>query len=733
MATLLLTAVGTVLGGPIGGAIGALAGRQIDTAISGGRSIRGPRLKDRDVQSSTYGEALPMHFGTVRTAGTVIWSTELVEHQETSSGGKGQPALTSYSYTASFAVALASRPIVGIGRIWADGNLLRGAAGDLKVGGSIRLHTGHGDQAPDPLMIQAEAAGRCPAYRGLAYVVFENLELANFGNRLPTLSFEVFAGSSCSVPDIIETILPEARCERCEQEFTGFTIDQGTAADVVGLLSSAIPLTVQVDRDKLLVSQVASADSVVPMLSEPSASEETDTQAMPVTGWSSRRDPLPHVANCAIRYYDRLRDFQPGFQRGKGRSERGELRTIDLPAVLGSGEAQAIANAATLRLSHSLERIAYRTAQIDPRLLSASHVRVPIAKGLWLIEDWEWQKDGVLLNLVSMPTTVALAALSGEPGDAGRYNAPSDIAITPTILSAFGLPWDGTGSDNATPLFVAASSSSAGWRGAALFGRIGDGQAGLTPLGHATARRAVTGHTVGSLPTGSPLLCDQTSHIDVQLTGDDLVLQDADIGALMSVGANRALVGEEIIQFASAVPLGAGRWRLSALLRGRGGTEWAIGGHGASPEVFVLLDDKLTRIDLSQNGAADAVVAVGLSDPAPVVAAIASPGRALEPLSPVHGKAELLADGAVRLSWVRRSRGSWCWSDEVDAPLHEEREAWDIVLGDPEAPLARWTSTTSSIVVPPSATSSSASGSSRFLVRQIGRRSMSKPLIIPFP
>ena len=33
--------------------------------------------------------------------------------------------------------------------------------------------------------------GDAPAYRGLAYVVFERLPLANFGNRIPQLSFEV--------------------------------------------------------------------------------------------------------------------------------------------------------------------------------------------------------------------------------------------------------------------------------------------------------------------------------------------------------------------------------------------------------------------------------------------------------------------------------------------------------------------------------------------------------------
>src|SRR6476661_3732852 len=126
MATLLLTAVGTALGGPLGGAIGALAGRSID--------------------------------------GTIIWATDLVEHKDKSGGKKGQPSVTTYAYTTSFAVALSSRPILGIGRVWADGNLLRGAAGDLKVAGAMRVHAGRGDQAPDPLIAAAQGAAS-PAFR----------------------------------------------------------------------------------------------------------------------------------------------------------------------------------------------------------------------------------------------------------------------------------------------------------------------------------------------------------------------------------------------------------------------------------------------------------------------------------------------------------------------------------------------------------------------------------------
>ena len=48
---------------------------------------------------------------------------------------------------------------------------------------------------PDPFIEAKEGAGQAPAYRGVAYVVFEDLALESFGNRLPQLSFEVIRPS----------------------------------------------------------------------------------------------------------------------------------------------------------------------------------------------------------------------------------------------------------------------------------------------------------------------------------------------------------------------------------------------------------------------------------------------------------------------------------------------------------------------------------------------------------
>ena len=61
------------------------------------------------------------------------------------------------------------------------------------TGITVRIYSGDESQTSDPLIVAKDGADNVPAYRGLAYVVFERLPLENFGNRIPQLSFEVDA------------------------------------------------------------------------------------------------------------------------------------------------------------------------------------------------------------------------------------------------------------------------------------------------------------------------------------------------------------------------------------------------------------------------------------------------------------------------------------------------------------------------------------------------------------
>ena len=233
MATLVLSTVGSALGGPIGGALGGLIGQSIDRSLLGSGKGRGPRLGDLSVQSSNYGSPIPRMFGSMRVAGTVIWSTDLVERESSGEGGKGSAGATQLSYSVSLAVALSSRAIQAVRRIWADGKLIRGASGDFKVKTKFRLKLGHEDQDVDPLIASIETIARTPAYRGMAMAVFEDLELAEFGNQIPMLTFEVVADEAPTIGSILGEC-SQGRIDCTDsQPVSGFTAYGSTIRDCV--------------------------------------------------------------------------------------------------------------------------------------------------------------------------------------------------------------------------------------------------------------------------------------------------------------------------------------------------------------------------------------------------------------------------------------------------------------------------------------------------------------------
>ncbi len=205
MATILLGAVGAVVGAGFGGtvlglsgavigrAVGATLGRVIDQRLLGAGSepVEIGRVERFRLMGASDGAPLARVWGRTRVAGQVIWASRFKERVR-KSGGKGtpQPETKTFSYSVSIALALCEGEIAGIGRIWADGMETDPTTMDLRV------YPGDEAQLPDPKIEAVEGAGRAPSYRGLAYVVIEDLDLSRFGNRVPQLNFEVLRHST---------------------------------------------------------------------------------------------------------------------------------------------------------------------------------------------------------------------------------------------------------------------------------------------------------------------------------------------------------------------------------------------------------------------------------------------------------------------------------------------------------------------------------------------------------
>ncbi len=189
-------------GAMAGRALGGLAGAAIDNALFGrlGRQGRrraapqGDRRPDLDRGRADPARLWPRAHRRAADLGDAILEevANTKVERSGSQGGKGiggggpKTTTTTYSYFANLAVGLCEGPdrasSVASGRM---------AARSTSATVAMRVHRGDETQAADPLIVAKEGAAYAPAYRGLAYVVFERLPLAEFGNRVPQFSFEV--------------------------------------------------------------------------------------------------------------------------------------------------------------------------------------------------------------------------------------------------------------------------------------------------------------------------------------------------------------------------------------------------------------------------------------------------------------------------------------------------------------------------------------------------------------
>ncbi len=284
MATLILGAAGAAIGGSIGGAIlgvsaatiggmiGSTIGSVVDSwivsSLAPTQRIEGARLDSLRITSSTEGAVIPRLYGRMRLGGNIIWATDFREETKTTTqgGGKGggggsKVKTTEYLYYASFAVALCEGPITGIGRIWADGKPM-----DM-TGVTWRWYPGDEAQAADPFIAAKTGAANTPAYRGTAYVVFEELALSGYGNRLPQLSFEVFR--PLADPDTAEGLTRAVTIIPASGEFTYATqairkkAGGATAAENLNARADVSDMVVALDRLQAVAPVVESVSLVV--------------------------------------------------------------------------------------------------------------------------------------------------------------------------------------------------------------------------------------------------------------------------------------------------------------------------------------------------------------------------------------------------------------------------------------------------------------------------------------
>ncbi|WP_232346025.1 hypothetical protein [Burkholderia pseudomallei] len=200
--------IGAEIGWTIGGIAGAMIFRQ-----------KGPNPADIRIQDSAYGKAIPLVYGMYRVSGNMIWAGQpYVEDPGKGAGGKGPQQQKVHM---SFALGLCAGPITSVRRIWANGKLIydvsnpsnfQAISGSNQMVSNFTVYPGDETQEPDPTMQAALGIDATPAYRGLAYVVFNSLDLSTWGNYLPSFTFEVITApaalSTNKIPTTFSTTFP---------------------------------------------------------------------------------------------------------------------------------------------------------------------------------------------------------------------------------------------------------------------------------------------------------------------------------------------------------------------------------------------------------------------------------------------------------------------------------------------------------------------------------------------
>lgn len=651
MASLVLSAAGTALGGPAGGAVGALIGRQIN------RSFARPaidRVNDLRFPSSQYGDPIPRIVGQMRVAGVVLWSSKPVATATVSKSGSAQ------GVSVSFALGLSSGRVQQIGRIWADGQLIRDGEGSQDVPFDLRLHGGDEDQLSDPLIASTLGDDLAPAFRGIAYLLFEDFDLSGFGNRLPMLMVEV------------TTSTDRMSAESVLSEGLGLSVaDQQPGHELKGYALAGDDMKAALAPLVAALQPAFAYDGGTWRLGTGPARHVVERHLWTLT---SKRGTIADGQNAdlptkvSVRYFNAAREFAAS-EKSARLPGRERLKRIELPAVLTSDVAKAFAFE---RLSDAVQDgmlvwldlpLGYGTINVGDLVASESDPASPYrvcAKRL---------KDGSL-SLQLRPERARVHLNSSDPE---AVASASVLGRRPLRLGLVELP----GLQNSSEMEVAVLVCGGHEPFRPLPVQVSDG--GVQREIASAARPAPQGTLRAALNGGVRDLIDHRQSISVDFEQDPMLVS-VDDAALLE-GANLLLVDGEYIRFSTAEAMGQGSYKLSGLIRGCFDSD-ASADHAIGSSVYLIDPDAYCtyRVPLDRLGATVAAHVIG-PDQATADTTLTVRGLSQRPWAPDHIEALDLQDG-LQISWVRRAKSGLAWLDGVDVPLGASREAYVLSIFD---------------------------------------------------
>lgn len=403
-------------------------------------------------------------------------------------------------------------------------------------------------------------------------------------------------------------------------------------------------------------------------------------------------DNLPSILSCvhtqdadlpsaiSISYMNKSADYQINTQTWQRMTGGGrDVQTVQVPLVLTDDHAKKIVDA--WGFNTIWERDTY-TWYSSRKYAKYEPTDVCIVQGITIRIT---SKNEGATGVIKWEGVPSRAANYVQAGASGAAFAPGQT-LNPTVatqLVLLDIPMR-QDSDNQNGLYAAMAGASIGsWTGGSLF-KSSDG--GSTYAAVATAVAPATIGTVtealGNFPGGNTFDESHAVTVTISAAGGGTLASETDLAVLN--GANRFLIGNEIVQAKNCVLTAPSTYVLSGFLRGRRGTEAEIPLHVAG-ETFIdlstVVDVDAPFSDLGQERFYKAVTfGQSLASASPV--SFVNYGAKLRPYSPSQLGGGCDASGNVTINWHRRTRLGWAWVDFTDVLLGESTEGYVLQIWD---------------------------------------------------
>ena len=534
---------------------------------------------------------------------------------------------------------------------------------------------------PCPLIESIEGSENTNNFRNIAYVLFEDLALDEYANRIPNLTFEVLGdeGGQISLQDMVLDLcnranLKSVNVEDLDQMVEGYVIS-GTVKtrSVLEDLAAAYHFDIIGEGEGVLFKKLQRDTSLSisknELISKPSSQPDITV---------SRAQDLELPKEISLSYIDPERDYQMGLQRAK-RLKAGGLQVIQrrMPLVLEANAAKNISETHLDRAWKERDHVGFALPYKYSDLTPGDVVELPFKTGAKkiMIKNIELSNQGFECEGLSYGASFGSRNI---PADSGGIPSQKIEKLASSGAILMDMPTLNAEDVRVPLLFWGAYAGAGRWAGSALMISRDDGIS-FEVLSLAS-EKMITGTAQNILGGGNSVTWDSSNEIKVLLQNTDMQLENATELEVLN-GSNIAWIGGEIIQFQKAEKQDDGSYILSKLLRGRRGTEYLMSAHKAE-ESFILISSLLPSASLllsDVGGAAQyKIVTLGADEDDGVPFTFHYQANSLKPFSPVSGVIKKMASGDIKISWIRRSRVGAQWLDAMDVPLGELYEKYEV-------------------------------------------------------